>query len=178
MGEVNVLISLFTIIYSSKFLLRFFFLFQNVCNFIAKWRKFFNNFLIITFPVILLYILYYICDNRQVNRKKENNFYFWQKIIMATKEEKSNALKYLGLTEQKIEETIKNESLTATLLEIVKHVWKNIWIVSNREYLYISYYYFRLRVLVKEPNWTKRRLICCIRLRLRSRVRSRTEPTF
>lgn len=41
---------------------------------------------------------------------------------MATKEEKSNALKYLGLTEQKIEETIKNESLTTALLEIIKHV--------------------------------------------------------
>lgn len=41
---------------------------------------------------------------------------------MTTKEEKANILRYLGLNDQKIEETLKNESLTNSLLEISKHV--------------------------------------------------------
>lgn len=48
---------------------------------------------------------------------------------MSTKEEKSNYLKYLSLTDQKIEETIKNEALTTTLVEIVKHVKLHFLIV-------------------------------------------------
>lgn len=41
---------------------------------------------------------------------------------MASKEEKVNALKYLGLNEQKIEETLKNEALSNFLIEISNHV--------------------------------------------------------
>jgi hypothetical protein len=41
---------------------------------------------------------------------------------MATKEEKSALLRYIGLNDQKIEETIKNEPLTALLVEIITHV--------------------------------------------------------
>jgi hypothetical protein len=37
---------------------------------------------------------------------------------MASKEEKSAMLRLIGLTDQKIEETIKNEQLTSLLVEI------------------------------------------------------------
>ena len=44
---------------------------------------------------------------------------------MASKEEKTNELKYLGLNDQKIVETLKNEALSTFLVEIAKHVKKS-----------------------------------------------------
>ena len=41
---------------------------------------------------------------------------------MASKEEKASALKYLGLNDQKIDETLKNEALSVFLIEISNHV--------------------------------------------------------
>ncbi len=41
---------------------------------------------------------------------------------MSSKEEKANLFKLIGLSDQKIEETIKNESLTKLLVEIISHV--------------------------------------------------------
>ena len=41
---------------------------------------------------------------------------------MSSKEEKANLFKLIGLSDHKIEETIKNESLTKLLVEIISHV--------------------------------------------------------
>lgn len=41
---------------------------------------------------------------------------------MSSKEEKATLLKFLGLNDQKVEETFKNETLTNFLVEIVNHV--------------------------------------------------------
>ena len=41
---------------------------------------------------------------------------------MATKEEKSALFKLICLSDQKIEETIKNEALSKFLVEIIAHV--------------------------------------------------------
>lgn len=41
---------------------------------------------------------------------------------MTTKEEKIKALQFIGLTDQKIQETTKNEAITNILVEIVEHV--------------------------------------------------------
>jgi hypothetical protein len=41
---------------------------------------------------------------------------------MSSKEEKANLFKLIGLSDQKIEETIKNEALTKLLVEIITHV--------------------------------------------------------
>lgn len=43
---------------------------------------------------------------------------------MITVEEKTQALQYIGLTDQKILETLKNETITNLLIEIVNHVSK------------------------------------------------------
>lgn len=41
---------------------------------------------------------------------------------MSTKEEKVNLFKLIGLSDQKIEETLKNESLSNFLVEIITDV--------------------------------------------------------
>ena len=41
---------------------------------------------------------------------------------MAIKEEKANLFRLIGLSDQKIEETIKNESLSTFLVEVVSIV--------------------------------------------------------
>ena len=43
---------------------------------------------------------------------------------MATKEERVKLLKLIHLSDQKIDETVKNESLTALLAEIIQYVLK------------------------------------------------------
>ena len=43
---------------------------------------------------------------------------------MATKEEKATLLRMIGLSDSKIEETIKNDQLTSLLVEIITHVFK------------------------------------------------------
>jgi hypothetical protein len=41
---------------------------------------------------------------------------------MSSKEEKASLFKLIGLSDQKIDETIKNEALTKLLVEIITHV--------------------------------------------------------
>lgn len=41
---------------------------------------------------------------------------------MTNQEEKAEYLRFIGLTDQKIQETLKNEAITNLLVEIVNHV--------------------------------------------------------
>ena len=87
---------------------------------------------------------------------------------MATREEKIVLLRYIGLTDQKIEETIKNETLTNLLVEIINHVaklnsFKCLLSLFKRNFLLFE----RARPCLKIKKLALRSLLvrCSIRLR-------------
>jgi hypothetical protein len=47
---------------------------------------------------------------------------------MTSKEERTELFRLIGLSDQKIEETLKNEQLTVFLVEIIKTVIKKIYL--------------------------------------------------
>lgn len=81
---------------------------------------------------------------------------------MSTKEEKANLLKFLGLNDQKVEETLKNETLSSLLIEIVNTVQSSFIFINCN--LYLSEYCFQKRqknLLKRMKTWIKHLKVYC-----------------